>query len=82
MAAPFNLPWGSSVYAKIVATNAYGNSLSSDFGNGAIILTNPDAPTTLQNNLSISRATQIGITWVEGAKNGGTPVIDYTITYD
>jgi len=57
MAAPFNLPWGSSVYAKVIATNIYGNSLPSNFGNGAIILTYPDAPTTLQNNLSVSRAT-------------------------
>lgn len=45
-------------------------------------MTNPDAPTALANNLSVSKATQIGITWSEGARNGGTAVIDYTITYD
>jgi hypothetical protein len=25
-AAPFNLPWGSDVYAKVLATNIYGSS--------------------------------------------------------
>jgi hypothetical protein len=24
--APFNLTWGSSVYAKVIATNKYGDS--------------------------------------------------------
>ena len=24
--APFNLAWGSQIYAKVVAQNAYGNS--------------------------------------------------------
>lgn len=43
-AAPFNLAWGSQVYAKVIAQNAYGNSLESDPGSGARILTKPDAP--------------------------------------
>ena len=41
---PFSLEWGSSIYAKIIATNVIGNSLISDAGNGAVILTSPDAP--------------------------------------
>jgi hypothetical protein len=28
--APFSLPWGSSVYAKVIAINLYGNSQVSD----------------------------------------------------
>jgi hypothetical protein len=28
-AEPYSLEWGSSVYAKVVATNAYGDSLAS-----------------------------------------------------
>jgi hypothetical protein len=45
--APFSIAWGSSVYAKIVTLNDYGESAESDEGNGGVILTNPDAPHTL-----------------------------------
>lgn len=50
--APFNLVWGDSVHAKIVAVNIYGDSIDSEVGNGAIIITYPDAPLYLQENLS------------------------------
>jgi hypothetical protein len=53
---PFSLPWGSSVYAKITATNAYGNSEESDSGNGAIILTEPDAPINLVDVPAVTNA--------------------------
>ena len=51
-------------------------------GNGAIILTIPDAPVLLANAPLITRSNQIGITWSAGATNGGTPVIDYRINFD
>ena len=79
---PFSLPWGSSIYANIIATNSYGDSIVSDAGNGAIILTIPDAPTSLADVPSTTNANQIGISWVIGASEGGTPVLDYTILYD
>jgi len=43
-AEPFSLEWGTGVYAKIMAINIYGNSVISEPGNGAIIITNPDTP--------------------------------------
>ena len=46
-AEPYSLEWGSSVYAKVLATNAYGDSLESKAGNGAVILTAPSPPTDL-----------------------------------
>jgi hypothetical protein len=50
-AAPYNLAWGSGVYAIVQATNAVGGSAYSTAGNGgAIILTTPSAPQTLSNN--------------------------------
>ena len=58
-AAPFNLPWGSSIYAKVYASNLYGNSLVSTVGNGAIILTNPDAPVSLVNVASVTDVSKI-----------------------
>jgi hypothetical protein len=39
---PYDLEWGSSIFAKVIATNIYGDSLESEEGNGAIITTTPD----------------------------------------
>ena len=33
--APFVLPWGSVIDAKVIATNAYGDSFESAIGTGA-----------------------------------------------
>jgi len=44
MSSPFNHVWGSSISAVVTAYNQYGASFTSDLGNGAVILTNPDAP--------------------------------------
>lgn len=77
--APFSIPWGASIYAKIVTTNIYGDSAASEEGNGAIILTFPDEPINLANNLEVTWGSTIGLTWDEGDQNGGTPVVDYTV---
>jgi len=77
---PFNLPWGSSIQIQVVAYNIYGNSVSSVIGNGAIILTVPDAPTSLAENTSLRGVRQLSVTWSQGYA-GGTPVIDYTISW-
>jgi len=71
--------WGNSIFAKITAVNIYGNSIESSGGNGAIILTNPDAPLTLQNVPQVTSGYQIGLSWVKGAAEGGTPVFEYRI---
>jgi len=82
MAEPFNQPWGSSIYVKVTMTNVVGESLESDEGNGALILTNSDAPVNLANNVAQTDATQIGLTWDESPTNGGAAVEDYRIVYD
>jgi hypothetical protein len=79
-ASPFSLEWGSSVYAKVVAINSYGNSLVSNEGNGAIITTTPDAPINLTENTLIRTKSTIGLTWSQAAFNGGAIVIDYRIS--
>ena len=63
MAAPFSLTWGSSVYAKVSATNIRGNSPESLAGNGAKLITVPDAPLLLTINSALTTATTIGLTW-------------------
>jgi hypothetical protein len=44
------LPWGSIVYAKVVAFNAYGDSIESAVGSSNIIMTEPDAPVGLSED--------------------------------
>jgi hypothetical protein len=35
----------------------------------------------LANNPSVTAAGVLGFTWTEGAYNGGSPIIDYRISY-
>jgi hypothetical protein len=43
VSSPYSLDWGQDVFIKVIAYNLYGASDISDAGNGAIIITNPDA---------------------------------------
>ena len=61
--------------------NIKGSSPMSSVGTGALILTNPDAPLNLRNVPSVTLATQIGIQWDTGVNNGGSPVIDYRVSF-
>jgi hypothetical protein len=62
IAAPYNLVQLGSVYAKIVAYNFYGDSISSDSANGALIYLVPDAPISLAKNVNfVSSETAISI---------------------
>ena len=42
----------------------------------------PDAPISLTNDPDTTSDTLIRLTWSDGANNGGTSVIDYTVYYD
>jgi Fibronectin type III domain len=82
-AAPYSLDWGVPVYAIVSAINIVGPSVFSAQtldADAAIILTNPDAPINLVNVPSITSATKVGLTWTIGDKDGGSPVIDYTVS--
>jgi hypothetical protein len=65
----------------VTAINNFGSSVVSVEGNGAIILTVPDIPTDLLNDAAIISSSQVGLTWNEGVANGGSSVIDYTVSY-
>ena len=80
-AAPYNLAWGATVYAKVLATNAVGSSALSVASSGVIITTNPDPPSLLANNAATTSASVIAITWAPPALVGGTPVIDYQVSW-
>lgn len=77
---PYLLPWASSIYAKVVATNLYGDSQASNEGNGGIIYSIPDEPVSLAEDYSQRSASTLGLTWVDGEDPGGLPVLDYRIT--
>jgi hypothetical protein len=81
-ASPYNFAWGSSIYARLSASNIYGTSIMSEEDNGAIILTVPDIPINLANVVELTLANQIGVSWEEAVNNGGTPVIDFTLWTD
>ena len=81
-AAPYNLVWGATVYAKVLATNAVGSSDLSVASGGVIITTNPDPPSSLANNAAITNVSIIALTWVAPAVDGSTPVIDYQVSWD
>jgi hypothetical protein len=79
---------GSSIYAKVSATNYYGTSEMSDAFNGGTMVVMPDAPLNVRDDTSITTASVIGLTWapearrLQEASNGGTPILDYAISYD
>ena len=47
-----------------------------------MILTYPDPPVSFAEDITEKTGTKIGLTWAEGASNGGTPVIDYRLSFD
>jgi hypothetical protein len=61
-----------------------GESIASSVGNGAVMFISsvPDAPVSLLRDEATTTTTAIGITWSNGAYNGGLPVIDYRLSYD
>lgn len=58
------------------------SSITSNVGNGAVILTNPDAPLSLSNIVSQTSASMIAFKWSPGIADGGKPVLDYRISWD
>lgn len=81
-ASSFQLQWGASVWAKVVAVNLYGQSFHSIVANGAVILRAPDTPLNVQEIVASRSATSISFEWDKGALEGGSPVIDFRIRYD
>ena len=78
--APFSLTWGSVVYAKVIATNIYGNSETSAQGSGATIITRPDPPSQLGEVRKNRTKTSLGLFWSQPSFDGGFPIIDYCVS--
>lgn len=78
---PYSLSWTTNVKAVVAAVTLKGSSAFSTSGDGAVILSVPDAPQGLVNNVAVTSASQIGLTWYDGASNGGAEILDYQIQY-
>lgn len=78
---PFLLEWGDSVFAKVIATNLYGDSVESVEGNGAYITINPDPPTSLVEDYSQRTKSTLGLVWTAPTFTGGDVILDYKINY-
>ena len=65
---------------KVESRNSFGYSIA--MSNEVTILAArvPDAPINLLNKAEITAAGVIGISWSDGAYDGGSPVIDYKIS--
>lgn len=48
--------------------------MMSEIGNGAILLTVPDAPLSLQENYSLRTKSELALDWTIGVENGGASV--------
>ena len=82
LGSPFYLT--ESVYAKVAATNAVGDSVFSSVGNGALIALSfpPDAPVDLTRDEAKTSLTVLAFSWSDGASNGGQPILDYRVSFD
>jgi hypothetical protein len=47
-----------------------------------VAATVPDAPIELTRNDDLTSRTVVSFTWSEGTSHGGSPVIDYRISFD
>lgn len=80
-ASPYNLISNETVIVRVIATNAYGDSLATN-ATGAVIYSYPDAPINLANDAAVTSDTAIKIMWTQGFYNGGLDVLDYSVYYD
>ena len=72
---------GKSYFFKISAINSIGEGELSD---PFLILAAsvPDAPIQLLRNDILSTREVVSFTWEQGTGNGGSPIIDYRVSYD
>lgn len=63
-----------------MAVNSVGPSKDSE-SLSVLAARRPDAPTSLAEDSVVTKATQIGLTWSDGAYNGGSPITNYQVYF-
>ena len=71
---------GTTYKFKVTARNEVGISVESEVVE-ILAAKLPDAPINLVNMPEITNAYQVGLLWDIGAYNGGSPVIDYQVSF-
>lgn len=79
LASPYSLTWADSVSAQVSAANIYGYSELSAAGNGAVLVTNPDVPQVLAEDVSQRTKSTLALTWEAPTFTGGTFILDYRV---
>lgn len=79
---PFEIQWGSSIYARVKAYNVIGESSFSVPGNDAVILSVPSAPTNIVNVPEVTNGFEIGLAWFAPTTTGGVEILDYRVFSD
>jgi hypothetical protein len=64
----------------VTARNTVGSSLYSE-EISILAAKVPDAPINLVNVPAVTTAYQVGLSWQDGPYNGGSPVIDYQVSF-
>ena len=82
--APYNLKQTDHIHVRVASINSRGASVWSTVGNGALafLSTVPDKPVSLLRDETNTFSGQIGITWSDGAYNGGQPITAYRVSFD
>ena len=65
---------------KIESRNLFGYSLAQSNEVSVRAASTPDAPLNLANNVAVTAAGVVGLTWSAGAFNGGSPILDYRVS--
>lgn len=79
---PYNLGYMDGVYAKVMATNFYGNSPESVPYNGALMVLVPETPYGLTKDVAQSNKNVISFTWSAPLFDGGETITEYRVWYD
>ena len=64
----------------MTARNAVGHSIQS-VSLAVLAAKLPDAPLSLTNEADVTTGYQVGLSWSNGAYDGGSPEIDYQVSY-
>jgi len=71
---------GTTYVFKVQARNSVG--FSSDSTELSVLAAKlPDSPVSLANVAATTTGYQVGLSWSDGAYNGGSPVIDYQVSF-